>query len=136
MLNQAAIRSGLAARFGRADELHVILVSGDEIAALNEAHLDHAGRTDVIAFDLAEERPVPDEPRQVGEIYVCVDVAMEMGAKLGTGTAYELVLYCVHGMLHLAGLDDHEAADKACMRAAETRIMGRLRDIRDFRDIL
>jgi len=136
MLNQAAIRSGLAERSGPADELHVILVSADEIAVLNGAHLGHAGSTDVIAFDLAEDMPVPGEPRQIGEIYVCVDVAMAMGAKLGTGTAYELVLYCVHGMLHLAGLDDHEPADRERMRAGEARIMGRLRDILDFRDIL
>ena len=100
------------------------------------AHLGHEGPTDVIAFDLAEEAPVPGSPRLVGEIYVCLDVAVEVGARLGTGAAHELVLYCVHGMLHLAGLDDHGTADTKRMRAAERRIMESLRDIRDFRDIL
>jgi len=136
MLSRAAALSGLDERFGPGGELGVVLVDRREIEALNRAHLGHEGPTDVIAFDLAEEAPAPGAPRLVGEIYACLDVAAEMGARLGTGTAYEMVLYCVHGMLHLAGYDDHGARETERMRAAEKRIMGILRDIRDFRDIL
>ena len=38
----------------------------------------------------------------------------------------ELLLYVVHGALHLCGLDDHEEADRSSMRAAEGRVMERL----------
>lgn len=133
MLRRAAKHSGLAERDG---ELHVILVDGPTIADLNEAHLGHEGTTDVITFDLTGELPLPGESPTIGEIYVCLDVAGEAGARLGTGTGYETVLYCVHGMLHLAGLDDHKPADRRKMRAAEARIMTELRDIRDFRDMV
>lgn len=136
MLRRATASSGLAARFEAEAELQIVLVDAAEITALNEAHLGHEGATDVITFDLADELALPGEPRTVGEIYVCLDVAVETGERLGTGAAYETVLYCVHGMLHLAGLDDHEPADRKRMRAAEARIMAELRDIRDLRDIL
>jgi probable rRNA maturation factor len=136
VLRRATALSGLAEQAERAAELHVVLVDASVITTLNEVHLGHEGSTDVIAFDLGEETPVPGEPQVVGEVYVCLDVAARMGRELGTGTAYELVLYCVHGMLHLAGLDDHEPADRERMRAAETRIMAELREIRDLQDIL
>lgn len=133
MLRRAAKHSGLADRDG---ELQVVLVDGATITSLNEEHLGHQGTTDVITFDLADELPFPGESPTFGEIYVCLDVAAEAGARLGTGTGYETVLYCVHGMLHLAGLDDHKPADRRKMRAAEARIMAALRDIRDFRDMV
>jgi len=133
MLRRAATHSGLAGRDG---ELHIVLVGGNAIAAINQAHLGHEGTTDVITFDLADELALPGETPTLGEIYVCLEVAEQTGARLGTGTGYETVLYCVHGMLHLAGLDDHRPADRRKMRAAEARIMAKLRDIRDFRDIL
>lgn len=135
MLRQAATSSGLAERDG---ELHIVLVDGPAIAALNETHLGHEGVTDVVTFDLGGEPPLPgdEEPAPFGEIYVCLDVAVEAGSRLGTGTGYETVLYCVHGMLHLAGLDDLRPPDRRRMRAAEGRIMAELRDILDFRDIL
>jgi probable rRNA maturation factor len=133
MLRQAAKHSGLAERDG---ELHVVLVDGATITSLNEEHLGHEGTTDVITFDLSGDPPLPGEQATLGEIYVCLDVAGETGARLGTGIGYETVLYCIHGMLHLAGLDDHKPADRRKMRAAEARIMAELRDIRDFRDIL
>jgi len=136
MLRRAVTSSGLAARAATDAELHLVLVSAREITALNEAHLGHEGPTDVITFDLADEVAFPGEPQTVGEIYVCLDVAAEAGERLGTGAAYETVLYCVHGMLHLTGLDDHEPAVRKRMRAAETRIMAELSDIRDLRDIM
>ena len=111
-------------------------MDGATIADLNETHLGHAGTTDVITFDLAGDPPLPGESPTLGEIYVCLDVAGETGQRLGTGTGHETVLYCVHGMLHLAGLDDHKPADRRKMRAAEARIMADLRDIRDFSDMV
>jgi probable rRNA maturation factor len=136
MLRRAAILSGLSEQAGEDDELQVVLVDAAEITALNEAHLGHEGSTDVITFDLRDGATGPGEPQAVGEIYVCLDVAVQMGEELGSGSGHEMVLYCVHGMLHLAGLDDHSPPDCAEMRAAEARIMAKLRDIRDFRDIL
>jgi len=38
----------------------------------------------------------------------------------------ELVLYVVHGALHLCGFDDHDPDERAAMRAAERSVMGRL----------
>ncbi len=93
---------------------------------LNRQFLQHPGVTDVITFDYRDE-PVPaddDEPPVIGEIFVCPEVAAAACRRQQTTFAYELVLYVVHGLLHLAGHDDHSAADRRRMRAAERRVMG------------
>ena len=43
----------------------------------------------------------------------------------------ELVLYVVHGVLHLCGFDDHDPADRARMRDAEARVLEHLGFERD-----
>jgi probable rRNA maturation factor len=75
----------------------------------------------VLAFDLRGEAVA-------GEVYVCPAVAAEAAARFGTSLADECVLYAVHGMLHLAGFDDLDAASRRAMRRAEQRILRRLRE--------
>ena len=58
-----------------------------------------------------------------GEICVCADVARDYAALHGGRFSRELLLYLVHGYLHLAGYDDLQPAVKRRMRAAETRAM-------------
>jgi probable rRNA maturation factor len=40
--------------------------------------------------------------------------------------ADELVLYVVHGVLHIGGMDDQAPEDRAAMRAAERAVLERL----------
>ena len=127
--------------------LNLILTPSDVMATMNEAYLGHEGRTDVLTFDLrdtedahlqvddtevahlkADDAEVAhlqadDAEECVAEIYVCPDVAVEYSAKFGTTPSRELVLYLVHGMLHLAGEDDLEEEARLSMRKAENRVM-------------
>ena len=127
--------------------LNLILTPSDVMATMNEAYLGHEGRTDVLTFDLrdtevahlhaddtevahlhADDTEVAhlqaDEAEEcVAEVYVCPDVAVEYSAKFGTTPSRELVLYMVHGMLHLAGEDDLEEEARLSMRKAENRVM-------------
>ena len=106
--------------------LQVVLVGRDDIVRLNGQYLGHSGPTDVLAFDF-RGGPVPGEDAgTVAEIYVCLDVAVEVARRLGTSVGYEVVLYVVHGLLHLVGEDDHDAASRRRMRRAEARV---LRDV-------
>ncbi len=132
-------RSGLealaAARNCATAELHVIVVDATAIAALNKNYLGHHGVTDVLAFDL--HTPSTDHaPCTVfGEIYVCLDVAVEAAVTYRTSVAHEVVLYIVHGMLHLAGYDDRTDTERAAMRREERRILEQLRAFSPFEDI-
>ena len=109
--------------------LNLILTPSDVMATMNETYLGHEGRTDVLTFDLRDEFPQMDEAESeacVAEVYVCPDVAVEYSAKFGTTPSRELVLYMVHGMLHLAGEDDLEEEARLSMRKAESRVMAGL----------
>jgi probable rRNA maturation factor len=107
--------------------LNLILTPSDVMATMNEAYLGHEGRTDVLTFDLRDTEvahlKADDAEECVAEVYVCPDVAVEYSAKFGTTPSRELVLYLVHGMLHLAGEDDLEEEARLSMRKAENRVM-------------
>ena len=107
----------------------MILTDRKRIERLNREFLGHDGPTDVIAFDLRDDEAGPrptEDTGVVGEIYVCAEVAGEAALRYSTTPAYEIVLYVVHGLLHLAGMDDCCPESRRHMQAAEKRIMSEL----------
>ena len=105
----------------------VTLVSPTTIAQVNEQFLGHHGATDVICFDYrapGTAAAVGDGP--LAELLVCPAVAAAAADRHGTTLSHEIVLYIVHGLLHLCGHDDHAAADRRAMRRAERRLLRRL----------
>jgi probable rRNA maturation factor len=99
----------------------VAIVDDESIHELNRQFLDHDYPTDVLSFPL-EDQP----PRLEGEIVVSVDTASRCAADAGWSGADELLLYVVHGALHLAGFRDKDAEDAAEMRAAEAEVLAKL----------
>jgi len=91
----------------------VALVDDETIAELHERYLGVAGPTDVLSF-----------PH--GEIVVSGDTARREAKTRGIPPLRELVLYVVHGALHLAGYDDKTPKARKRMRAAERRILTEL----------
>jgi probable rRNA maturation factor len=89
---------------------------------MSELHLRHsqvAGTTDVLTFDLRRDSANAIE----AEIVVCADEAARRGVELGHAIERELLLYCVHGLLHCAGYDDHDEAGWQRMHAREDEIL-------------
>jgi probable rRNA maturation factor len=103
-------------------ELGIVMVGAKEMAALNKKFLEHEGPTDVITFDYSEKG---DDIMQ-GEIFVCVAEAERQAKEFGTTRQTELVRYVVHGILHLAGHDDLQAAARKKMKAVEGRLVRKL----------
>jgi probable rRNA maturation factor len=101
-------------------ELTYALVSDEEMAELHERFTGHAGPTDVLAFPLLET------PRLVGDVVVSVDTARREAARRELPAYDELLLYAVHGTLHLLGHDDHAPADRKRMRRAERDVLREL----------
>ncbi len=108
----------------------ITLIGKKRIGYINQAFLGHHGATDVITFDYRSDGSPAEgdseEATVIGDILVCPEVAAEAATVAGTSVGYEVVLYAIHGMLHLAGYDDHEVADVAAMREAESSIMNDL----------
>ncbi|MGB2986026.1 MAG: rRNA maturation RNase YbeY [Phycisphaerae bacterium] len=117
--------------------ISVALVDDVRMAHLNKLHLGHEGPTDVLAFDLRDDPPVPPLVRGgaggglgdgagglvEGEIVVSVDTAVREADKRGHSVEAELALYTVHGMLHLLGYDDQHEHDASRMHEVEDEIL-------------
>ncbi|MCK5803419.1 MAG: rRNA maturation RNase YbeY [Lentisphaeria bacterium] len=113
-------------------ELHVIIVGEAAITRMNKCFLGHDGPTDVIAFGLGGDEPNPAGGAYVvGEVYVCLDVAVQCAPAHCQSVGAELLLYCMHGMLHLTGMDDHTPDGRNTMRCAEARITKAIRGLID-----
>lgn len=109
-----AIKS-IASDYGwETGEISVALVSDAEIREVNNDHLAHDYATDVISFDLTES----DETLE-GEIIASVETADREAADHQWKGDDELLLYVIHGMLHIIGLRDKSPADIKLMREAE-----------------
>ena len=104
-------------------ELSVALVGDRRMAALHEQFMGMKGPTDVLTF------PLDVNPRGAvlsGEVAVCVPEARRQAGLHGVTTERELLLYTLHGLLHLCGYDDRTDAAFATMHRAEDRILSQL----------
>jgi len=109
----------IASEFGWSDaEISVAVVDDPEIHRVNRQFLQHDYPTDVISFDTTESDTLLE-----GEIVVSVDTARRIAEENGWNGDHELLLYVVHGMLHIVGLDDKAPADIEEMRQAERHFM-------------
>lgn len=117
----------LAIRWALADSpydeatVSIAVVDDETIHELNRQFLAHDYPTDVLSFTLEDE-----PPRLEGEIIVSVDTARENAAEAGWSADNEMLLYVIHGTLHLAGYLDKSPGDYAEMRAAEAAVLDRL----------
>lgn len=122
--------AGAAARAEglRRGQLSIAVVGARAMATLHERHLGVAGPTDVLTFDLGTD---PRRGLLDGEIVVCADVARRTawqrrrlrGSARQAVACAELALYVVHGVLHLAGYDDHDPRDFKRMHAREDELL-------------
>ncbi|MEM7228068.1 MAG: rRNA maturation RNase YbeY [Planctomycetota bacterium] len=99
----------------------VQLVDDGAMTELHREHCDLDSTTDVLTFPMSG----PDEPIDV-EIAICVDEAHRQAADRGHTVEQELLLYVLHGLLHVAGHDDHDEAAYQRMHAEEDRILNAL----------
>ena len=101
-------------------ELSIALVGDRRMAELHERFLGVSGPTDVLTFPLEADRrgrPVS------GEVVVCVPEARRRGAAEETGLKREVLLYALHGLLHLCGFDDRTRKGFAAMHRTEDAIL-------------
>jgi probable rRNA maturation factor len=105
-------------------ELSVVLVGDRAISQLHQRFFNDPSTTDVITFPLdtdAKGRCVS------GELYLCVAMARRQARARGLAPQRELLLYGLHGMLHLAGYDDLSDAEYDKMHLKEDELLRKLR---------
>lgn len=95
-------------------ELSLAVVDDPTIHKLNREYLEHDYPTDVLSFLLEEEGS-----RLVGQVILSTDTAEREASKVGWPVETEMLLYVIHGTLHLVGYDDLEDEPRGEMRRAE-----------------
>ena len=105
--------------------LSIAVVSDKAIRQLNRRYLQHDYATDVISFLLDSGSGCLD-----GEIIVSVDTAAAQAPEFDSTTQDELLLYVIHGTLHLVGFDDTTPTARKKMQARQRRYLGRLQSPR------
>jgi len=113
ILRQANIKTGVVS---------VAIVDDATIASLHGRYLNDPAPTDVLSFVL-ETGPEHLE----GEVVVSYDTAVTRAKELHVPVTSELLLYVVHGTLHLVGYDDVTPALRHKMRIAEKEVFEALK---------
>lgn len=92
----------------------VIFLNDKEIKRLNRKYLKHNRTTDVLAFDY----------RSLGlELAISLDTAKRNAKIYNTSVKEEIILYIIHGILHLSGYSDAALAAKRRMFKKQDQLM-------------
>lgn len=95
-------------------QVSLAIVDDPTIHRLNRQFLDHDYATDVLSFVLERS-----DDRLEGEVIASTDTAIRSAGRYGWQPADELLLYVIHGTLHLVGYDDRTPRPAAQMRKQE-----------------
>lgn len=121
--------AGAVAALGLGEvELSIAIVDDATMAQLHARHLEEGTTTDVLTFDLRDEpfAGVPEAgvwPPVDGEVVLCLDEARRRASERGHSTDRELLLYAVHGLLHLLGYDDRDGEAAGRMHEKEDELL-------------
>lgn len=127
------VRKTLAAEQVASATISIAIVDNQTMHELNRQYLNHDYETDVLSFLLDESGPdagadsAADSPRGAGrtidgEVVVSAAYARQMATEYDWAPEHELMLYIVHGLLHLCGYDDMSADELPIMRERECDI--------------
>ena len=100
-------------------EVDLAVVNRDEIASLNRRYLRRAGPTDVLSFDLSDA----DDEGICAQVIVCGDLAAAQAPEHGLTPRRELMVYVIHGLLHLMGYEDDSVRGAARMHARQDELL-------------
>jgi len=112
-------------------EISVSIVTNDKIREINREYRQKDSVTDVISFALEDEDDIfssldmdeEDIPRDLGDIFISYDKAVEQAKEYGHSTKRELGFLLVHGFLHLKGYDHMTEEEEKEMFSLQERIL-------------
>lgn len=100
-------------------EVSIVLVGDRTMSVLHGASHGDASPTDVLTYELEREGEYVTE----GEIVVCVSEARRRVGGDRMALRREVLLYALHGVLHLCGMDDRKKKDYVAMHRKEDEIL-------------
>jgi len=119
------IRYAIKAEGRSAKSLSIVLTDNRHLRELTREYLGHDAVTDVISFPL-EDLEWPGGVANGGlngEIVASAEQARQQAQAMNTDPQGELLLYLVHGLLHLLGYDDQTPQEAKRMHAREDALL-------------
>lgn len=111
---KAAVRLVLGEQGVCEGTVSIAVMDDPSIHQLNRQYLRHDYATDVLSFLLESDGQSLD-----GQIVVSAETAARLAPEFGWSTDDELLLYVIHGALHLVGYDDTTLEAQNRMRSRE-----------------
>ena len=118
----------------RGGELSIVFLGRKGIQGLNRKFRREDSSTDVISFHMDDREVLPK--MSFGDVFISLDAAKENARIFNSSFERELVLYIIHGILHLSGYDDERPRDRARMRKKENEILAHICKARDLSKVL
>ena len=103
-----------------AGRISIAVVDDQTIRRLHRQYLDVDEPTDVLSFPLESDRSCLE-----GEVIVSAQTAQATAPQFGWSAENELLLYVIHGTLHLVGYDDTTDEKRTEMRRQEKAYLRR-----------
>ncbi|MEZ6087631.1 MAG: rRNA maturation RNase YbeY [Pirellulaceae bacterium] len=101
--------------------ISVCVVDDARMREVNASYLQHDYTTDCLSFVYDRTEDTID-----GELILCADYAQREAEAFGWPATTELLLYAIHGTLHLMGMDDATDDGRLAMRQREREFLMRL----------
>jgi probable rRNA maturation factor len=98
------------------ETLQYVFCSDPFVLDINKRYLNHNYYTDIISFDLSEQRGL-----LIGDVYISVDRVKENAKTEGQLYMRELLRVIFHGALHFCGYKDKKPVDARLMRTMEDK---------------
>lgn len=98
------------------NDLQYVFCSDKYLLDINRQFLDHDFYTDIISFDLSEEKG-----QLVAEVYISIDRVKDNAKQLRTTIKEELLRVIFHGALHFCGYKDKKPKEAELMRSMENK---------------
>ena len=129
-LDVASLAAFVLEREGLPDntEASISFITNEEIHELNRDYRGIDRPTDVLSFEcdnLDDEFTgvIDDEPYELGDIMVAVDIAERQAPEYGLSFPDELSLLITHGLLHICGYDHMQTDEALEMEARERELL-------------
>jgi rRNA maturation RNase YbeY len=110
-INKQCLKEGLYI-----ETLQYVFCSDTFVLDINKRYLNHNFYTDIISFDLSEQKG-----RLIGDVYISIDRVKENAKTEGHLYMHELLRVIFHGALHFCGYKDKKPADARLMRTMEDK---------------
>ncbi|HKQ50518.1 MAG TPA: rRNA maturation RNase YbeY [Phycisphaerae bacterium] len=126
-LIRRTVRAALLSEGRDSGRLEVAVVDERDMKRLHRRWMGDPRPTDVLTFDFSSKKSKgARRPPVDGQLVVCESVAQRRAESDRRDWRNEVLLYVVHGCLHLCGYNDRQPGDAARMHRREDEILLRL----------